>query len=166
MDKIQKISKWIWLNKERMILVVMFGVLGFRVYRMLYPLPTEEQAVLRAPRPQIPDSEQPPTPPMAPPMTPPGTYASLFRQNPFWFYSRESTGTDKNAPVDFGIRLLSMRKVGERWRAQLTTKSLTKWYYEGDEFEQFVLESIDPEKKTVVIYSEQYAKRETLSLSQ
>ena len=54
--------------------------------------------------------------------------------------------------------------MGDRWRAQLRTRSTTKWYDEGEEFEQFILEQVNPEDKTVVVYSEQYGRRFTLEM--
>jgi hypothetical protein len=166
-NSIRKIGRWFWLNKERMILVIMVCILCYRVYQIIYPPPKPQEKQYRPPVKEVAEDQRPPLPPPPPPMLIPGAYASLHRQNPFWYYSREAS--DKQREVtgkDLGITLLNVRRVGETWRAQLRTQSTTRWYNEGEEFEQFVLERVNPEEKTVVIYSEQYARRFTYEVGQ
>lgn len=166
-DKIQKIGIWFWWNKERFVLLILVGILGYRVYVIAYPPPPEKEESYSPPRKEVPDELKPPMPPLPPALSIPGTYASLWRENPFWYFAGESsgsTGTKEITSKDLGITLLNVRQVGDRWRAQLRTRSTTKWYDEGEEFEQFILEQVNPEDKTVVIYSEQYGRRFTLEM--
>jgi hypothetical protein len=171
-DKLRKISKWIWLNKERMLLAVMFALLCYRVYVVVYPPPPPQFPLVKAPTAHLPESPEerkelglPEAPPPRPPMDLPGNFSSLYNRNPFWYYSgqKQETGTEVTAE-NLGIKLLNIREVGGRWRAQLRTSSTTKWYDEGEQFEEFELQKINPEDKTVVIYAERYAKRFTLSI--
>lgn len=165
-DKILKILNWFWWNKEKFVLLILLGVLGYRVYVIVYPPPPPVEKVYSPPGKEIPDALRPPAPPLPPSVMVPGSYASLWRENPFWFFAGEPStgGREEITPRDLGISLLNIRRVGDRWRAQLRTRSTTKWYDEGEEFEQFILEQINPEEKTVVIFSEQYGRRFTLEM--
>lgn len=150
-----------------MVLVIMVGFLCYRVYQMLYPPPKPAEKQFRAPGKEIAEEQRPPLPPLRPPMDVPGAYAALHRQNPFWYYGTSAgTTTPGIDPKNLGISLLKVRKVGDKLRAQLRTRSTTQWYNEGEEFEQFVLEQVNPEDNTVVIYSEQYSRRFTLKLGE
>ncbi len=168
-DKIQKIGIWFWWNKEKFVLIILVGILGYRVYIIAYPPPPEIEEVYSPPRKEIPDDPnlKPPMPQLPPALAIPGTYAQLWRENPFWYFAGETTsarGTHEITAKDLGITLLNIRQVGEKWRAQLRTRSTTKWYDEGEEFEKFILERINPDDKTVVIHSEQYGRRFTLEM--
>ncbi|MCX8063552.1 MAG: hypothetical protein N3G21_00070 [Candidatus Hydrogenedentes bacterium] len=166
-DKIKKIVIWFWLNIEKFVLVVMIGILGYRVYVIAFPPPPPAEETYSPPRKEVPEELKSPLPPPIPPGSVPGTYSSLWRENPFWYYAGEPSvgkGEQVISEKDLGVTLLNIRQVGDRWRAQLRTRSTTKWYDEGEEFEQFILEQINPEEKTVVIYSEQYGRRFTLQM--
>ncbi len=137
LDKIQKIVIWFWWNKEKFVLLILVGILGYRVYVIAYPPPPEKEEVYSPPRKEVPDELKPPLPPLPPAISIPGTYASLWRENPFWYFSGEqqaSQGAGTITEKDLGITLLNIRQVGERWRAQLRTRSTTKWYDEGEEY--------------------------------
>jgi len=165
LDRIRKIGIWFWWNKEKFVLLILVGILGYRVYVILYPPPPEKEEVHSPPRKEVPDELKPPMPPLKPAPLIPGTYASLWRDNPFWYFSGETKGSQTTGTItekDLGITLLNIRQVGDKWRAQLRTRSTTKWYDEGEEFEQFILEQINPDDGSVVIYSEQYGRRFTL----
>ncbi len=166
-DKVKKIVIWFWLNIEKFVLVVMLGILGYRVYVIAFPPPPPVEEIYSPPRKDVPAELKPPVPPPLPPGSVPGTYVSLWKENPFWYYAGEPTTGRREQTVserDLGITLLNIRQVGDKWRAQLRTRSTTKWYDEGEEFEQFILEQINPEENTVVIYSEQYGRRFTLQM--
>jgi hypothetical protein len=45
----------------------------------------------------------------------------------------------------------------------LRTKTTTKWYEQGDKFEEFTLEAIDPVANTATVFVESYGKRVDLS---
>jgi len=165
-DKLRKAGLWIWLNKERMILLVMVGLLCRQVYAVVYP-PAPEVAD-NLPLPRNPDPEDLPPeidPPAAQPIAglrSPGEYANLDRSNPFWYYSTQAEGgaaTDSDA-ID--IQLLDIRVAGTKVRAQLQTKATKKWYDEGDKFEEFQLLDIDPDAGTVEIFSEGQGRQVTL----
>ncbi len=167
LDKIQKIGMWFWWNKERFVLLILVGILGYRVYVIIYPPPPPAEKTYSPPKKEVPDELKPPMPPLPPPLSIPGSYASLWRENPFWYFAGETAkrqGSQEITPQELGITLLNIRQVGDRLRAQLRTRSTTKWYDEGEEFEQFVLEQVNPEDNTVVIYSEQYGRRFTLEM--
>jgi hypothetical protein len=171
MDKLRKIGLWLWYNKERMVLIVMVVLLAYRVYGIMYPAP--QQTYKRIPQPQLAlpeDGEErkdlglPSAPPIQPPTGVPGTYTSLFERNPFWYYSsqaKQEQGETVQA-ADLNIKLVDIQDVGGKPRARLRTSSTTKWYSEGEQFEEFELVEINPVEKTVVIYSERYSRQFTL----
>lgn len=167
-DKLRKVLGWIWHNKERMVLVVMVVILCYRVYEVMNPPPEEGPANYPSPitdRARIPPEAQPPVPPETVSIDVPGNYSNLYRQNPFWYHSGERTGAGEQAvtPEDLDIELLAIREVNGRWRAQLRTQTTRDWYDEGEEFEEFVLEQINPEENSVVIYAARVAERLTLT---
>jgi len=159
MDKLQKIFKGIWRFKERIVLVALLGVLGFKVYELF--MPKELEAAVDD---SIGTPPPPPPPPNRPPLDAPGQYAGLYRSNAFTYYSDTPTGKDQISGKEAGIELLKLQEMPDgRWRAQLKTNA-KKWYYEGDEFEQFKLETINAEEQTVVVYAEKFAKTVTLRM--
>ncbi len=168
-DKLRKAFGWIWYNKERMVLVVMVAILCYRVYQVMNPPP--EEGPTHYPPPitdtaQIPAEAMPPVPPETVPIDVPGNYSNLYRQNPFWYHSGDRARSEDKAltPEDLDIELLAIREVSGRWRAQLRTQTTRAWYDEGEEFEEFVLEQINPEQQSVVIYAARYAERLTLTM--
>ena len=163
MDKLRKIGQWIWRNKERMVLVIMVGVLIYQVTAVVFPdeIPTPKMHT-----PPTAGSIVAPTPPVqpAPPPLPP-SMSALVSKNPFWVYGSTST-TNATGEEDAGIQLVSLTKTPDgKWMARLRTKSTNnRWYREGDSFETFVLRSIDGEGQAVVVYSEKLGKDVTLTL--
>lgn len=159
MDKLQKIFKGLWRYKERIVLVALLGFLGYRVYELFVPKVLEAAAPDQRGKP-----EPPAPPPNKPPLDAPGQYAGLYRSNAFSYYSDTPTDGTSLTGKEAGIELLKLQEMPDgRWRAQLKT-SAKKWYYEGDPFEEFKLEKINPEEKTVVVYAERFAKTVTLRL--
>jgi len=172
-DKLRKAGLWIWLNKERMILLIMVGLLCRQVYAVVYP-PAPEVAD-NLPLPKNPDPEAQPgepgalppeiDPPKAQPISglrSPGEYANLDRSNPFWYYSTQAEGGGASDADTLNIQLLDIRVAGTKVRARLKTNATTKWYDEGDKFEEYQLLDIDPDARTVEIYSEADGKQSTL----
>lgn len=159
MDKLQKIFKGIWRFKERIVLVALLAYFGFRVYELFVPKELEAAVTDQSGKP-----EPPAPPPNRPPLDAPGQYAGLYRSNAFTYFSDAPTegGTGLTAK-EAGIELVDLKEVRGKWRARLKTVT-TKWYDEGEEFEEFKIESINPEEKTVVVYAERFAKTVTLRL--
>ncbi|HPO16532.1 MAG TPA: hypothetical protein PLI09_24060 [Candidatus Hydrogenedentes bacterium] len=169
MDKLVAIGKWLWLNKERFVLLVVMAVFCYRVYVVLNPPEPPAVAPPTSPRPgPIPDELMPPSPPMPPVRSLPGGYAGLYNNNPFCYYCKAKGpgGDDIFDPKKLGITLLAIRKLSDgRVRAQLNTTTVQRrWYNEGEQFEEYELQEIDPENNSVVIYSERYARRFTLTM--
>lgn len=161
MDKLQKILNGIWHYKERIVLVVLLGFLAYRVYELFNP--TELDIVIAEERGEAAPPEIPPNPP-APDA--PGEYRTLERRSPFSYYSDAKLDGDGGiSPEELGLALLDIKEVGNRWRARLRTPGADrKWYWEGDSFEEFVLEEVNPEEGTAVIYVERLARSLTLRL--
>jgi hypothetical protein len=160
MDKLQKIFKGIWRFKERIVLVALLGVLGFKVYELFVPKELEAAAneVVGKPDPPAP-------PPNRPPLDAPGQYAGLYRSNAFTYFSDAPTeGGTGLTGREAGLELLDMKEVQGKWRVQLKTGVAKKWYDEGEEFEEFKVESINPDERSVVVYAERFAKTVTLRL--
>lgn len=166
-DKLRKAGLWLWLFKERIILIVMVCALANQVYLLLNPAPPELPPPLPAPRKEMAETVDPKIiPPRPQPFPGEGTSApasGLNDRNPFWYYS--STGSDAKAdevPADL-IQLVKIQQLGTRVRCQLRTRTTTKWYEAGDKFEEFVLEEIDPVAQTATVFVNSYGKRVQLS---
>ncbi|NLV43011.1 MAG: hypothetical protein GXY07_00765 [Candidatus Hydrogenedentes bacterium] len=172
MDKLRKIGSWFWYNKERMVLIIMVIVLAYRVYGVISPAEPPSWPPIPIPQTELPETEEerqalgmPGLPPLPPTDGLPGTYTSFYERNPFWYYSDGDDDDDDDKAIgseDLNIMLLKIQDVGGKPRAQLRTTSTTKWYSEGEKFEEFELVSIDPETESVVIYSERYSRQFTL----
>lgn len=161
MDKLQKFFKGIWRYKERIVLAVLVCVLGYRVYELFVP----NEFVSSAQR----DTGQPEPPeiaPTAPAPDPPGQYNTFERRSPFSYYSDAKVDGTGPSAEELGLKLLDIKQVGSKWRAKVTTPAIErgKWYDESESFEEFVLESINAEEGTVVVYVERLAKTMTLRL--
>ena len=91
----------------------------------------------------------------------PGTYTSIYEKNPFWYHASQAQnkGEDRVNVEDLNIELLDIQDVSGKPRARLRTIRTTKWYSEGEQFEEFELVQINVETQTVVIYSERYSQR-------
>ena len=152
-----------------MVLVVMVVILCYRVYEVMNPPPEEGPANYPPPitdPERIPPEARPDIPPETVSIDVPGSYSNLYRQNPFWYHSGERRASEDQAltPEELNIELLAVREVNGRWRAQLRTETARGWYDEGEEFQEFVLEQINPEEESVVIYAARYAERLTLTM--
>lgn len=171
-DKFIKAGNWLWYGKELIVLLVMFGILGYRVYCVVYPPPPPQWSALPQPMTELPTDpaemqgiEIPGDPPPRPAMDVPGSYATLYNRNPFWYYSGQQKQNAKQdiTAADLNITLVDIQNTGGKLRARLRTESATKWYSENDQFEKYELQKIDPDNNTVEIYSERYARTFTLS---
>lgn len=167
-DKLRKFGEFLWLNKERFILVVMVAILCFQVYKVLYP-DEKPRGISPVPPRSIDENTEgftaPPIPPDKPTITISGDYVSLFRRNPFWFFSGRNQRNTNSDSADYEIHLVDIQVTAEGVRrAQLRTATTTQWYTEGAGFEQFRLESIDVDSQTAVVYVESLGREVTLQM--
>jgi len=153
------------------VLATVVIILIYRVYVVLYPPPPEEGTVLMPPKPRLPDDPElrgtlePPAPALRPPMDLPGTYAALYKRNPFTIHSDRAGGDGREVQAkDLDIKLLKIQEGRGRPRAQLQTASARKWYDEGSQFEKFELLEINAEEQTVEVYSEEHTRRFILKM--
>lgn len=165
-DKLRKFGELLWLNKERFILVVMVGILCFQVYKVLYPEQKAAAAPPREPQAAPGEAEPPPSPPDSPLATAFGDYPSLYRRNPFWYMSGRNQKNSGQSSEEINIKLLNIRNVSGRIRAQIQTATTTQWYDVGAGFEQFRLESVDESGGTATVYVESLGKDITLTVQQ
>jgi len=161
LDKLIKAFKRVWLFKERIVLLILLGVLGYNVYRIFVPVIEEpivpvvagNVPVAPLPEPNLSDA--------------PGQFTSFVRRNPFSYYSdAESDPRGGLTGEEAGIELLAIREgIGGKWRARLKTKA-AKWYDEGDSFEEFRLEEINHVEQKVVVFAERFAKSVVLNVKE
>jgi hypothetical protein len=174
-DKLRKLGAWIWLNKERMILIAMVVFLVYRVWQVVYPPPPVEGLRVVSPKNNLPEDPQeratlvadgvlPPPPPPRELTEIPGTYAVVHRNNAMWYYSGDTGTTTEVTAESLGLYLVDIQRAGTRLRARLQTRSTTKWYNEGEQFEEFELLQIDQEQGTVEIYANQHGTRLTVKM--
>lgn len=147
-----------------MVLAVVVVILCLRVYEVMRPKQPPPPPNYTYPRTQLPEDPQeladlgfPGAPPLPPIPAAAKVWSSLWKRNAFWYNpSVTSTGDEKLQQFlrNPGVRLLNITAgKGGKYRAQLQTSSSRKWYDEGEQFEQFELVSIDPEKQECVVYS-------------
>lgn len=159
MDKLQKFVKGLWRFKERIVLVVMLGFLGFRLWELVNP--QEAQSVTSAAAGKAAQLDYPPN---APAPDAPGQYYNLLHRSPFSVYSDAPVDTKDSLPPDIKLELTAIRQVSGKWRAQIKTETAKKWYDEGEPFEEFVLESINPEENSAVLYVTRIARSVTIRI--
>jgi hypothetical protein len=162
-EKIRKFGEKLWYYKERIVFVVMLGILCWHLYKGWTAPAAEALAIPRSPMLTNDDLPKEPPPPFpAAPM--PGQWRGIFTPNPFWYNaSPAGASTQQAGPEDVGIKLLRIQTMPNgQLRAQLETTTV-KWYSEGDKFESFELLSIDPAGKCQV-YSERIGKVIDLTL--
>lgn len=174
-DKLRKLGAWFWLNKERMILIAMVVFLVYRVWQVVYPPPPAEGPRVVSPKNNLPEDPQeraalvaegvlPPPPPPRELTEIPGTYAVVHRNNAMWYYSGNTATTEEVTPEMLGLFLVDIQRAGNVLRARLQTRTTTKWYNEGEQFEEFELVQINQEQGTVEVYANQYGRRLTVTM--
>ncbi|MBW7864997.1 MAG: hypothetical protein GX580_16385 [Candidatus Hydrogenedens sp.] len=170
-DKLQKAGAWLWHNKERMVLIIMVVVFGYRVYMVFTPPPTPDWPPVRMPIADLPEDPEeqktiglPGDPPVRPPMDVPGAYAALYTSNPFWYYSGQQQAQQPQAAATIDVQLLDIQSAGGRTRARLRVGTRTEWVWENARFgEDYELRSVNAEEQTVEIYSERNTRTYVIS---
>jgi len=102
-------------------------------------------------------------PPPRPAMERADDYRPLVRQNPFTIWSAilDNSGTKDSEGDSIDVTLNNIVKWSDgAYRAELTTKvaGKPKRYKEGEAFENYKLMSIDPQNRSVTIYSSAHDK--------
>jgi hypothetical protein len=173
-DKLVKAGTWLWYSKELLVMLIMIGVLVYRVYGVFSPPPPPKWPPLTQPKTELPTTPEemeamalPGNPQPRPPLDvpSPGSYSTLYARNPFWYHSGKQKQDEKKeiTAADLNIQLLDIQDTGGKLRARLRTKVTTKWYSENEQFEEFQLLSIDSASQKVEIYSTRYGRNFTLS---
>lgn len=141
----------------------MVGFLVFRVQRVIRP-PTDALNANTFPPPRSnvgPNVPVPGAPPPLPPLPPPDSWTDLKNRDPFVY---QRTGERRGGPDEAdplaGVRVLNIRMVNNEPRAQIDTGrgARARWYGEGYEFEDFSIQTINPEEGYVELYAANVAK--------
>ena len=166
-SQLRKAGAWLWNQKEKIFLAALLIVLCFRVYLVLSPAQASTKAAdtqkktAAAGGKLSPDSVPDPQP--RPISERAEDFRPLVRQNPFTIWSIAATGKSASGSdgetIDVTLNNIVKWSDGG-YRAELTTKvsGKSKWYKEGEPFENYKLMSIDPASKIVQIYSSAHAK--------
>jgi hypothetical protein len=167
LDKVRKLGQWVWLSKERIVLVAMISVFAYRVYLVAYPQDTVEPLpTFATPRPPVePLVGEPVSEPMPPPPPPP--LGDLVRSNMFWVHARDLTAdAGQQARQEVNLRLVNiMRQPDGRIQAHLRTDRNQNYYVEeGARFEIFTLREVNADERYVVVFSEQLGDEVRLDL--
>lgn len=171
-EKLQKAGVWLWHSKERMVLIIMVLVFGYRVYMVFSPPPAPDWPPVRMPMmdlPEDPEEQQliglPGNPPVRPPMDVPGTYAALYTSNPFWYYSgQQQSAQPQGAAATIDVQLVDIQSTGGRSRARLRSGTRTEWVWENARFgDDYELRRVNVEDQTVEIYSERNTRTYVIS---
>lgn len=151
-----------------MFLLVMLGILVWRVYVVIHPEPPKE-SIVTPPRPEIgenfPQDKKPGEPVAEPELPPPSDWSSLWTRNPFTYFSELSQQSAKDAEGKaVSIELLDIQNPKGAPRVLLGYGSTKKWHKEGDSFVSYKLQSINVEEKTCEVYSEKEGRDVVLRL--
>lgn len=166
----RKIGTWFWDNKERLVLVLMIGVLCYRVWQVVNPQPPAESTVYAPPSNVISQGIRPPEPGSLPPVELQPSAVEIVRQNPFRYQASGSRGpgTTGEDTADFGLTLKKIQPVrGTEYVAVVQTKTAKLQYIrEGASFEEFKCIAIDSVNKTATFHSSKTNTTVTLTATQ
>ena len=163
MDKLRKIAELFWYNKERLVFVLLLGFLCWRVYEVMNPPKEVLGSATSITAPRRPTAEDVPSP-KGPEPTPPGSdgsFDSIRKRNPFWYYS-EQVKTDTAPKNDQQTSITLVRIMGDRARLEINGEK--KLCAKGDTFGNYEIRNIDPAAQTCEVYSAQSGRTETLSV--
>jgi hypothetical protein len=174
-DKLRKIGRFIWNNKERLILAGLLAYLVYRVYLVLQAVP-EEQVLIHPVHNAIPErimaeleesGDLPPVPPPpAPAPYPYGQYASLVRTNPFYMHATTAAAGGGQETQQWDVAVLDVQEpIPGKRRARIRHGTSTAWYDEGDSFVAYELTAVDMEARTATIFSTEHRRSRTFEVS-
>lgn len=156
MNLLRKIGQWCWDKKERMILVIMLVVLGYRIYTVINVAETDIAEVFVDPKAIAPVEPYPPAP-RATIVTEnvvlsPLVGRSIFKiDNP----GRRDDGGDMVNAEDQKLEVLRIiEKADGKHKAMITTGGKNTLVDIGESFESYQLVSVDIENQSCEIYSE------------
>lgn len=174
-DKLRKIGRFIWYNKERLILAALLVYLAYQVYLVLQATP-EEQVTVYPVRSTIPpnvlqeleQSGDLPTfpPPPAPAPYPYGQYASLVRTNPFYMHATAAATGSGAQTEQWDVAVLDVQEpIPGKRRARIRHGTSVAWYDEGDSFVAYELTAVDVAARTATIFSTEHRRSRTFEVS-
>lgn len=171
MDKLHKFGVKLWRNKERMILVLLLCVLGFRVYQLVNPPPPPEPKPHSAPRASIPDDwpDGPPVPEEGLRSVEMASGDALLADNPFTRLASTSASATKKSAESDATQGLKLVRVTESKRdgsisAMISVSGVTKRVQQGDEVKAGVrVQRIDVQAGTVELSTPEAGGSITLS---
>lgn len=156
---------WIWLFKELLILVILVGVLCYRVYGVVNPPPPKNVEKPRPPSDELAPANDPPAPEPPPPPDIAQGYAEIYSRNPFRYEAVGASGSSGSGVQDPGIVLRDIKELNGVWTARLRVKSTgtDDWHPVDDAFQGYRVTDIDSASGTVTVYVEEFKKSFTLS---
>jgi len=162
----QKTGTWIWRQKEKMVLLLLVGFFGVRVFQVVYgpgivledgPKPKPPAEAMGLP----PSPQEKPRPP---------EFQSLVSRNPFSIYglsAPDKSDRELQEQIDLIlIRIVSWQGDSYRAEMQRATETRPKRYEEGEVFGDYQLLEINPEANTVTVYAREYDRNFTLEAQQ
>lgn len=164
-DTLRKMGLWIWLFKELLILVILVGVLCYRVYGVVNPPPPKNAEKPARPSDVLDPGNEPPAPVPPPPPDIAQGYAEIYSRNPFRYEAVGASGSSGPGAQDPGIVLRDIKELNGVLTARLRVKSTgtDDWHTVDESFQGYLVTDIDAEAKTVTVYVEEFKKSFTLS---
>lgn len=160
-DKLRKIGLWIWYNKERMVLAIMFIALCYQVYKVWNPEPPQAGKIFGPPDPD-PEGKVDIPQPLPPLSQNPDAEINDLLRNPF---SRVGGTAGPTERAETTIRLLRIIEWRDgTLRAELQDQRERDYFAEGESFGTYEVLSIDRDAGTVEVYSAESNKRIVLNL--
>jgi len=154
-QRLRKFGQWLWLNKERMVFLIMVGVLCWRVYQVVFPVPPEDAPVYSTPSPNremaVPQPEgvvfEPPAPP--PPASP------LLNANPFWYFAQQSEGGGAAGEDRVDVQLHGIMETPKGPVARIQAGAARAQPFQaGEKFMTFTVMDINVDAGEVEVYDE------------
>lgn len=172
MDKIRKFFIVLGQSIEKIVLVIMVGILIYRVWMVLQGDQVGTETVGPGPKTPVDTASvpvvKPPDLPVLPPLPP---VSALERSNPFWVYGRTlgaSANTQTSAASEtpaFTLKSVNQSSSGNKLARIGVGSGSAKAYKEGDTIPGgFVVSSIDVDAKTVSVENSEKGQSLVLTL--